>query len=71
MHSAILHHSYLSSMSEEREDLLLELDQKLCELSMDYLLRICELCNITEKDKKEIKSKTHRALVKFIIQFCE
>ncbi|XP_039463073.1 uncharacterized protein LOC120436318 [Oreochromis aureus] len=58
-------------MSVNREDFLLELEQKLCGLSVEELLRVCELCNITEKDSEEIQSKSRRALVKLISQFCE
>lgn len=58
-------------MSEDREDFLLELEQKLCALSVEELLRVCEQCNITEKDNEEIQSKSRRALVKLISQFCE
>lgn len=58
-------------MSEHREDFLLNLEQKLCGLLLNELQKVCELCNITGKDKADITSKSRRALVKLIIDFCD
>lgn len=58
-------------MSEHREDFLLKLEQKLCGLFAEELLRVCELCNITAEKGKDVTSRTRRSFVKLIIQFCE
>lgn len=58
-------------MSEHREDFVLQLEQKICGLSVKELLKVCEHCNIIAKDNEDIKSKSRRALVKILIEFCD
>lgn len=58
-------------MSEDREDFLLKLQQKVCGLFVEELQKVCELFGITDKDNGDIQSRTRRALVKLIIKFCE
>lgn len=58
-------------MSEHLEDFLLEIEKKLFELSVKELQRACELCRITGKDNTDIQKKSRRALIKYIITFCE
>ncbi len=58
-------------MSEEREELLLEIEAILLGLTVKQLHRVCEYCDIAGKDSEDIKDKTRRALVKHITKFCE
>ncbi|KAK5617376.1 hypothetical protein CRENBAI_006914 [Crenichthys baileyi] len=58
-------------MSEQREDFLLSIEEKLIRLNAHELQRVCELCKIKGKDNEDIKNKTSGALVKHIIKFCE
>ena len=47
-------------MSEEREELLLEIEAKLLGLTVKELHRVCELCKIAGKHSEDIKNKTRR-----------
>ena len=58
-------------MSEAREDLLLEIEQKLIGFTVEGLYQVCQYCSIAGEDNADIKDKTRRALVKLVMQFCE
>ncbi|KAG7508994.1 hypothetical protein JOB18_031126 [Solea senegalensis] len=58
-------------MSEHQEEFMLEIEAKLFGLAVKELHQICEYCKISGKDSEDVKHKTHRALVKHIVKFCE
>ena len=58
-------------MSDHREDFLNEIEKKLLGLTVKELQQCCERSNLTGKGYVDIQNKGRRALVKYVIQFCE